>query len=322
MTRLARVWCPKVCGVLSMFDKFYIAIETLGIRNKKNENAMAPNRSDENPLTALIIDVSPVAWGDRDLRRKASDRKRQNEGKSSNGQPLILEELLTCVQAFASALVSLERDSALIIVAVAGNEVAVIHPRKDHLETFFSNTEMKQDTRKIQSDLIQGVSALVARAAKRIADPNHTRAASQAAMASAFSLALCLINRYLVATNAGVSALHTGHAWNRGNADDEGVIAAIGGGGKRKSSRKSRAWSPRVLMIQASDDKPGDYNAVMNCAFASVKHQIIVDGCFLRCDDENKSSALLEQTCDLTGGLFMKFVQRSSAHSRIGYKKQ
>lgn len=271
----------------------------------RTQPKMAPNRSDENPLTALVIDVSPVAWGDRDLRRTASNRKRQSGGKPSNGQPLILEELLSSVQAFASALVSLERESALLIIAVAGNEVAVVHPRKDHLETFFSNTEMKQDTRKIQSDLIQGVSELVARAAKHIADPSHTIAASQAAMASAFSLSLCLINRFLVATNAGVSALNTGPAWNRGNADDEGVVAAIGGGGKKKSARKTRAWAPRVLMIQASDDRPGDYNAIMNCAFASVKHQIIVDGCFLRCDHTNKSSALLEQTCDLTGGLFL-----------------
>jgi transcription initiation factor TFIIH subunit 3 len=266
---------------------------------------MAPNRSDENPLTALIIDVSPVAWGDRDLRRTAGDRKRHAAGKSSNGQPLILEELLSSVQAFASALVSLERESALIIIAVAGNEVAIVHPRKDHLESFFSNTEMKQDTRKIQSDLIQGVSELVARAAKHVGDPSQPISASQAAMSSAFSVSLCLINRFLVATNAGVSALHAGNAWNRGNVDDEGVIAAIAGSGKKKTARKARAWSPRVLMIQASDDRPGDYNAIMNCAFASVKHQIVVDGCFLRCDDTNKSSALLEQTCDLTGGLFL-----------------
>ena len=99
---------------------------------------MGANRTDENPLTVVIIDVSPVAWGDRDLRRTASDKQRQAQGKSSVG-PLILEELLAAVQAFASAFMSLNRDSALVLVGVAGNEVAVLYPRKDHLEEFLKS---------------------------------------------------------------------------------------------------------------------------------------------------------------------------------------
>jgi hypothetical protein len=258
-------------------------------------------------MAVVVIDVSPVVWGDRDLRRTASDRQRHAAGKSSTG-PLILEELLSAVQAFSSAFMSLERDSALLLVAVAGSEVALVYPRKDHLESFFTNSEMQMDTRKLQNDLIDGVSELVAKAAKQVGDPLQPLSSSLASMASAFSLSLCLINRFLVATNTGVSALHmhTNHSWDRGNTDDEGVIAAIGGGGKKKLNKKAKAWSPRVLMIQASDDRAGDYNAIMNCAFASVKHHIVVDGCFLRSDGKNNaSSPFLEQTCDLTGGLFL-----------------
>ena len=266
---------------------------------------MAPSRSDENPLTALVIDVSPVAWGDRNFLRTASDRQRKAAGKASTGQPLILEELLISIQAFASGFVSLERDSALFIVAVAGNEVSVVYPRKDDLEAFFSSTESKQDAGKMQTLLIQGIAELVAKAAKGVGELRNQNLASPGAIASGLSVALCLINRFLVATNSGVSALHSEHPWNRGNGDDEGVIQQIGGGGRKSSNRRSRAWSPRVLVIQASDDRPSDYNAIMNCAFASVKHRVVVDGCFLRCDDTNSSSAFLEQTCDLTGGLFL-----------------
>ena len=266
---------------------------------------MPPNRSDENPLTALVIDVSPVACGDRDLRRTASDRQRKAAGKASSGQPLVLEELLVSVQAFASAFVSLERDAALFIVAVAGNEVSVVYPRKDDLEAFFSTTESKQDSGKIQNLLIQGIAELVSKAAKGVGVLSNQNSVSHGAIASGLSVALCLINRFLVSANSGVSALHSEHAWNRGNADDEGVVAAIGGSGKKLSSKRARAWSPRALVIQASDDRPSDYNAIMNCAFASVKHRVVVDGCFLRCDDTNASSSFLEQTCDLTGGLFL-----------------
>ena len=268
---------------------------------------MASKRAAERPLTVLVIDVSPVEWGERDLRRTASDKACLAKGKPSRG-PATLEDLLLALQAFASAFVSTERESALLMVAVAGNEIAVVYPRKDHLEEYFSNQATKLDTRKIQSDLVEGVTELVARAASQANDPKVPMEASKAAMASGFSMALCLVNRFLVSVKAGVSALNDDHVWNRGNADDEGVISAIGAGGKgKKSSRKARAWSPRLLLIQASDDRPSDYNAIMNCAFASVKHQVVVDGCFIPGAGAGKaeSSAYLEQACDLTGGLFL-----------------
>jgi transcription initiation factor TFIIH subunit 3 len=141
---------------------------------------------------------------------------------------------------------------------------------------------------------------------KAASSKQQSSSTSLAAIASAFSMSLCLINRFLVAANAGVSALHDHHSWNRGNGDDVGVITALsgGGGGKRKS-KKFRAWSPRILLIQASDDRPTDYNAFMNCAFAAVKQNVVVDGCFIPVPGGAKSSSYLEQTCDMTGGLFL-----------------
>ena len=262
-------------------------------------------RPDERSLTVLVIDVSPVAWGQRDLQRTASDKARLQAGKRSIG-PAKLEECLSAVQAFCSASSSLERDSILVLVGVAGNEVGVVYPRKDALEEFFQNPESKLDFRKIQSDLIDGVAELTAKAAS--SEQQSPLTASLAAMASAFSMSLCLINRFLVAANAGVSALHDHNSWNRGNGDDEGVITALsggGGGGGKKKSRKFRAWSPRILLIQASDDRPADYNAFMNCAFAAVKQNVVVDGCFIPVPGGAKSSVYLEQTCDMTGGLFL-----------------
>jgi len=268
---------------------------------------MPAKRSEERPLTVLVVDVSPVVWGERDMKRTASDKARLAAGKRSLG-PATLDELLSAVQAFASAFGSLDRDSALVMVAVAGNQTAVVYPRKDQLETYFANPETGLDTCSIPLDLVEGVAELVANATKDANDPNVPLSASMAAMASAFSLSLCIINRFLVATNGGVSALRDDHIWKRGNADDEGVITAIGaasGKNKKSSSRKARGWSPRVLLIQASEDRPGDYNAVMNNAFAAKKLQVAVDGCFIPCPPGSKSSAFLEQTCDLTGGLFL-----------------
>jgi transcription initiation factor TFIIH subunit 3 len=265
---------------------------------------MPAKRSDERPLTVLVIDVSPVAWGERDMQRTASDKARLAAGKRSLG-PATLDEMLSAVQAFASAFGSLERDAALVLVAVAGNRSAVVHPRLDQLETFFAHPETKLDTSSIPTDLADGVAELVTEAARDANQSGLPLSTSRASMASAFSVSLCLINRFLVAANAGVSALRDSHIWNRGNGDDEGVMSAIGVGGKKKSSKKATTWSPRVLLIQASDDRPSDYNALMNCTFAAKKLQIVVDGCFIPSPSGSKSSAFLEQTCDLTGGLFL-----------------
>lgn len=239
------------------------------------------------------------------MARRISDKARSQAGKPSAG-PTTLDELLGAVMAFSSAFSSLERDSALLLVAVAESEVAVVYPRKDHLEEYFSNPENRLDSRRVRTDLLEGVDELVTAAATKLSqDPTPSPTAALAAMASGFSIALCLINRFLVAVNAGVSALHD-HSWSRGNVDDGGIITALSGGGgdKRHSNRRPRAWSPRVLLIQATDDRPTDYNAFMNCAFAAVKQNVVVDGCFLKAPgDKDKSSPYLEQTCDLTGGV-------------------
>lgn len=238
------------------------------------------------------------------MKRSASDKARLAAGKRSIG-PATLEEMMSAVQAFSSAFVSVERDAAMVMVAVAGKHSAVVYPRQDKLETFFANPETRLDTRSIPIDLADGVAELVEKAARDATNPDAPLHTAQAAMASAFSVSLCLINRFLVAANTGVSALHDSHMWNRGNADDEGVITAMASGGKKKSNKKARAWSPRILLVQASDDRSSDYNALMNCAFAAKKLQVVVDGCFIPSPGGSKSSAFLEQTSDLTGGLFL-----------------
>ena len=159
----------------------------------------------------------------------------------------------------------------------------------------------------LEGQLAEGVADLVERAVARAETKNrgavHLR---QAAIAAAFSRALCMINRFLVAakSNIGLSALSEDRFLH---SDGEGIVALMGssgGGKKKKNSSAQSAWSPRIMIIQASEDRGPDYNAVMNCAFAAVKHQITVDGCFLT-TGKPASSAFLEQVCDLTGGVFL-----------------
>jgi transcription initiation factor TFIIH subunit 3 len=260
--------------------------------------------SEERSLLAIIVDVSPTTWGERDLKRTANDKVRLAAGKRSAG-PATLEDVLSTLSVFAGAYASLEQDNALIVIAVASNECAMVFPRKNELHEFFQGSKL--DMRRLREGLILGTAELVARAASKaeaeLEDSLKTQDSS-ASMAVALSLALCSVNRFLVAANGGVSAVASSSVWKR--KDDEGVLSLIGSGTK-KTTRGPTLWSPRILCIQASQDRSHDYNAIMNCVFAASKHNVVIDGCYIPSGISNdpKSSPFLEQACDYTRGVFL-----------------
>mmetsp|Transcript_10451 Transcript_10451/g.14773 ORF Transcript_10451/g.14773 Transcript_10451/m.14773 type:complete len:421 (+) Transcript_10451:52-1314(+) len=143
------------------------------------------------------------------------------------------------------------------------------------------------------------------------------------AMAAATSLALCIINRFSV-NASGLSNLNNGGSLLH-RKEDAGVLAMISQGSSHLSADKANArateermeqrrargmLSPRILAIQALEDKTRDYNAFMNCSFAASKGDIVIDGCFLASGMNNraKTSTFLEQACDRTGGVFSKLT--------------
>ena len=236
------------------------------------------------------------------MKRGASDKARLAAGKRSIG-PATLQELLASLRSFSGAYCSLQRDCALVVVGVAGNESAVLFPRKDALELFFGNGT-KIDTKPLPQQLVVGVAELVQRPGASKEDT--------ASMAAGYSKALCCINRFLVANKGGVAAL-TPDGGSLFRQDDDGVVSLMGGGSKQGRKRRSAtttaagAWSPRILLIQASADRSRDYNAFMNCAFASMKLGVVLDGCYIPSgmSKDDKNSAFLEQTCDRTGGIYL-----------------
>lgn len=263
---------------------------------------MAAKTQDSSSLVVFVIDISSLAWGERDIQRAAQDKVRLAQNKRSAG-PAILEDVLESIQALCSAICSIERGAGISLIAVADNESAIVYPRKDELAMWADDFDMyAPDLKRMREDLTKGASELVTRAASRL-EKNQDVRGRQAAMAAGFSKALCVINRMLVATRAGgVTALHNEHYLNRD--DDEGIIALMGDT-KKKQKKEHSVWSPRIMLVQASEDRSHDYNAFMNCTFAAAKQHIIVDGCFLSSGGTKSSSAFLEQACDLTGGVFL-----------------
>lgn len=251
-------------------------------------------KSDERSLLIIVVDVSPVIWNVRDMRRSKSDESRFAKGKPSAG-PATLQECLKSIQAFSGAFCGLQRGCSIMIIAVAGNESAVVFPRKRSLHDFF--LEGKIELRMLQDHLASGVAELLSR---------KGAAEDTACMAAGLSLALCNINRFLVANNAGVAALSADNSVQFQKDGNDGIDSVMGDA-KRRKTQKVGALSPRILVVQASNDRSNDYNAFMNCAFAAIKHNVVIDGCFIPSGigRDAKNSSFLEQACDRAGGVYL-----------------
>ncbi|KAM6931039.1 general transcription factor IIH subunit 3 [Xenentodon cancila] len=63
----------------------------------------------------------------------------------------------------------------------------------------------------------------------------------------------------------------------------------------------------RILVIKAAEDCALQYMNFMNVIFAAQKQNILIDACILDSD-----SGLLQQACDITGGLYLKIPQKGA----------
>uniref|UniRef100_A0A8C5AYD5 General transcription factor IIH subunit 3 n=1 Tax=Gadus morhua TaxID=8049 RepID=A0A8C5AYD5_GADMO len=61
----------------------------------------------------------------------------------------------------------------------------------------------------------------------------------------------------------------------------------------------------RILVIKTAEDCARQYMNFMNVIFAAQKQNILIDACVLDSD-----SGLLQQACDITGGLYLKIPQK------------
>lgn len=224
-----------------------------------------------------------------------------------------------------------------MVIAATEYEAAVIYPRKGgegSMESVVMGGSSGACGERVDAGLLHdyvklGVAELINRAAERSEKLNAQEAKKEqstqttnkgAVIASALSIALCTINRFMVAHHAGVSAL-ADTSYSSQRKDDEGILALMGGGKsgsskqqQQQSQQEGRGMiSSRALIIQASQDRTSDYNALMNCAFAANKSDIVIDGCFIPSGwkdpangkEDPKTSPFLEQIVDQTKGVYL-----------------
>ncbi|KAJ8779261.1 hypothetical protein J1605_012723 [Eschrichtius robustus] len=74
-----------------------------------------------------------------------------------------------------------------------------------------------------------------------------------------------------------------------------------------KDVKDNQEMKSRILVIKAAEDSTLQYMNFMNVIFAAQKQNILIDACVLDSD-----SGLLQQACDITGGLYLKVPQMPS----------
>ncbi|XP_064621006.1 general transcription factor IIH subunit 3-like isoform X2 [Lineus longissimus] len=75
---------------------------------------------------------------------------------------------------------------------------------------------------------------------------------------------------------------------------------------KEKEHGLRSGHSSRILVVRGSEDNPSQYMNLMNVVFTAQKQDVLIDACIL--DNE---SGLLQQACDITGGIYLKIPQVS-----------
>lgn len=212
----------------------------------------------------------------------------------------------------------------LVIIGVAGSQVSILYPRKDSMATVISALGTQGGSRvdplRMRDGLMFGAAELMNKCIQGQRN-KHT------SITAAVSLALCVINRFMKTFDNGFES-SDGNSSLLHRREDEGILGMISkkiakegeGAAKlataqRLAQRRARGMlSPRIMIVQASDDHTPDYNAFMNCVFAANKRDIVIDGCFIPGaaeSDKDKSSTFLEQACDRTAGVFSRPVGMS-----------
>ncbi|KRZ50974.1 General transcription factor IIH subunit 3 [Trichinella nativa] len=69
---------------------------------------------------------------------------------------------------------------------------------------------------------------------------------------------------------------------------------------RQKKSKDESKISGRILLVKLSDDTTDEYVNLMNVFFTAQKQNLIID-----CISLGQNLALMQQACDITGGLYM-----------------
>jgi len=231
----------------------------------------APNTSQsssiqDRSLLVLIIDITPSAWSHRNLIRDNKDKKREAVGKKTIGPATLTKDVLPSLLTFLLAYAACHRENALVVLGVAGNDVAVVYPRKGVAMERMVGGDVSSEggggkihPQELEEGLRLGVMELMTRCAglesTSCGDGQPfipKKSVKTAAITAATSQALCIINRFLRSSSGGGGGSskegdNPNSLIHRSN-QEQGILAMIA----NRSSNNSKSSKSNNLLSNSS----------------------------------------------------------------------
>ncbi|XP_061672916.1 general transcription factor IIH subunit 3 isoform X1 [Syngnathoides biaculeatus] len=230
---------------------------------------------EEVSLLVIVVDVNPIWWGQQGQREPQ----------------FTLPKCMDSVMVMANAHVAMSRINKLAVIASHCKDSHFLYPSPggdSAADDACSSGDGKYE-------LLSGANAVIAdRIRNLMSNIEVTGGSTDTMLAGSLAKALCYINR--VSKELEGIVFHEYFSFKLSCVIFFHVFFLVG-----------QEVKSRILVIKAADDCALQYMNFMNVIFAAQKQNILIDACVLESD-----SGLLQQACDITGGLYLKIPQKAA----------
>ncbi|XP_077416975.1 general transcription factor IIH subunit 3 isoform X1 [Vanacampus margaritifer] len=241
---------------------------------------------EEISLLVIVVDVNPIWWGQQ------SQREPQ----------FTLSKCMDAVMVMANSHVAMSRNNKLAVIASHCQDSHFLYPSKSQPGSDGTSDEVCSSGDG-KYELLSIANGIIAEQIRNLmSNIEVTGGSTDTLLAGSLAKALCCIlhlqSARLDYDSRGGNKLINHSFLNDFNSDINRVSKELEVGQEVKS---------RILVIKAADDCALQYMNFMNVIFAAQKQSILIDACVLESD-----SGLLQQACDITGGLYLKIPQKAA----------
>lgn len=189
---------------------------------------------------------------------------------SADGSKISLSQCLDCTMVFANSHLMMSQRNKLAFIASHANQSVFLYPKPE------SGVAMETDQENGRTDQNDGKYELFAQVNDQIKQEVHDLVSN--------SMAGELYSDSLIAGAMAMALCYIHRA--------------------EKENSFGETLSSRILIMKGSEDNPEQYMNFMNVVFTAQKQNVVIDACIL-----DNDSGLLQQACDITGGIYLKIPQ-------------
>uniref|UniRef100_A0A671VPZ2 General transcription factor IIH subunit 3 n=1 Tax=Sparus aurata TaxID=8175 RepID=A0A671VPZ2_SPAAU len=240
---------------------------------------------DEINLLVIVVDVNPIWWGQQAQREPE----------------LTLSKCLDAVMVLGNSHMAMTRTNKLAVIASHCQDSHFLYPNKNW-RGGDNGGEDASSSGDGKYELLSVANNLIAEEIRNVMTKTEVRGNStETLLAGSLAKALCYIHRVSKEVEGRqtflLSSLIMLSNWHGVSYRYLLMLPFLFSVGQEIKSR--------ILVVKAAEDCARQYMNFMNVIFAAQKQNILIDACVLDSD-----SGLLQQACDITGGLYLKIPQK------------